>query len=183
MRERSGAINQDQQVMTGTSHILRRLAVTEPTAHSDASPGVTRVAIATSVTPTSGTAIPNAPMAAPIYTFRAFQPLALRVSDLAASIAFYSKPFGAEPAKPRDNSVNFATAKPPLHIFLIQHEPEQKTWLEPRQSPRSCAVGDAGGPMHLAALKHDALHTPVGTVGVVVPCSPVLAPMLQFLLL
>lgn len=38
--------------------------------------------------------------------------LALRVPDLPASIAFYSKLFGTEPAKLRDGYANFAIADP-----------------------------------------------------------------------
>jgi hypothetical protein len=39
--------------------------------------------------------------------------LALRVADLEGSIAFYSKLFGAEPAKRRPGYANFAIAEPP----------------------------------------------------------------------
>lgn len=46
--------------------------------------------------------------------------LALRVPDLPASIAFYSKLFGTEPAKLRDGYANFAIADPPLKLVLIQ---------------------------------------------------------------
>lgn len=38
--------------------------------------------------------------------------LALRVPDLAASITFYTKLFGTEPAKLRDGYANFAIAEP-----------------------------------------------------------------------
>ncbi|MDX3641305.1 ArsI/CadI family heavy metal resistance metalloenzyme [Streptomyces sp. MB09-02B] len=46
--------------------------------------------------------------------------LALRVPDLAASVAFYSKLFGTEPAKLRDGYANFAIAEPPLKLVLIE---------------------------------------------------------------
>ncbi|MFF4247543.1 ArsI/CadI family heavy metal resistance metalloenzyme [Streptomyces sp. NPDC001822] len=46
--------------------------------------------------------------------------LALRVPDLQASIAFYSKLFATEPAKLRDGYANFAIADPPLKLVLIQ---------------------------------------------------------------
>jgi len=46
--------------------------------------------------------------------------LALRVPDLDASIAFYSKLFGTEPAKLRDGYANFAIAEPPLKLVLIE---------------------------------------------------------------
>jgi catechol 2,3-dioxygenase-like lactoylglutathione lyase family enzyme len=49
--------------------------------------------------------------------------LALRVSDLEASIAFYSKLFGAEPAKQRPGYANFAIAEPPLKLVLLEGDP------------------------------------------------------------
>ena len=48
--------------------------------------------------------------------------LALRVPDLDASVAFYSKLFGTEPAKLRDGYANFAIAEPPLKLVLIEGE-------------------------------------------------------------
>jgi catechol 2,3-dioxygenase-like lactoylglutathione lyase family enzyme len=45
--------------------------------------------------------------------------LALNVSDLEASIAFYSKLFGVGPAKVRDGYANFAIADPPLKLVLF----------------------------------------------------------------
>ena len=48
--------------------------------------------------------------------------LALQVSDLAASIEFYTKAFGAEPAKVREGYANFAIADPPLKLVLIEGE-------------------------------------------------------------
>jgi catechol 2,3-dioxygenase-like lactoylglutathione lyase family enzyme len=45
--------------------------------------------------------------------------LALRVSDLEGSIAFYSKLFGTEPAKRRPGYANFAIAEPPLKLVLL----------------------------------------------------------------
>jgi catechol 2,3-dioxygenase-like lactoylglutathione lyase family enzyme len=45
--------------------------------------------------------------------------LALNVDDLDASIAFYRKLFGTEPAKVRDGYANFAVADPPLKLVLI----------------------------------------------------------------
>jgi catechol 2,3-dioxygenase-like lactoylglutathione lyase family enzyme len=47
--------------------------------------------------------------------------LALNVSDLAESVAFYSKLFGAEPAKLRPGYANFAIAEPPLKLILLEH--------------------------------------------------------------
>jgi len=46
--------------------------------------------------------------------------LALRVADLEGSIAFYSKLFGAEPAKRRPGYANFAVNDPPLKLVLIE---------------------------------------------------------------
>ncbi|MFJ3670487.1 ArsI/CadI family heavy metal resistance metalloenzyme [Streptomyces sp. NPDC090106] len=56
--------------------------------------------------------------------------LALRVSDLEASITFYSKLFGTEPAKRREGYANFAIAEPPLKLVLIEGEPGQATGLD-----------------------------------------------------
>lgn len=46
--------------------------------------------------------------------------LALNVSDLEASVAFYSAMFGTEPAKRRPGYANFAIAEPPLKLVLIE---------------------------------------------------------------
>ena len=46
--------------------------------------------------------------------------LALNVSNLDEAIAFYSKLFGAEPAKTRPGYANFAIAEPPLKLVLIE---------------------------------------------------------------
>ncbi|MFH9424378.1 ArsI/CadI family heavy metal resistance metalloenzyme [Streptomyces sp. NPDC017529] len=56
--------------------------------------------------------------------------LALRVSDLEASVTFYSKLFGTEPAKRRKGYANFALAEPPLKLVLIEGEPGQETRLD-----------------------------------------------------
>ncbi|WP_405910839.1 MULTISPECIES: ArsI/CadI family heavy metal resistance metalloenzyme [unclassified Streptomyces] len=56
--------------------------------------------------------------------------LALRVPDLEAAIAFYSKLFGAEPAKLRDDYANFAITQPPLKLVLIQGTQEQDTRMD-----------------------------------------------------
>ena len=47
--------------------------------------------------------------------------LALNVDDLDQSIAFYSKLFGAEPAKRRPGYANFAIAQPPLKLVLVEN--------------------------------------------------------------
>ncbi|MEU7988627.1 ArsI/CadI family heavy metal resistance metalloenzyme [Streptosporangium canum] len=56
--------------------------------------------------------------------------LALRVADLEGSIAFYSKLFGAEPAKIRDGYANFAIAEPPLKLVLIEGQAGEATRLD-----------------------------------------------------
>ena len=56
--------------------------------------------------------------------------LALRVPDLEASIAFYTRLFGTEPAKLRDGYANFAVAEPPLKLVLIQGEPGTDTVMD-----------------------------------------------------
>ncbi|HEX6471755.1 MAG TPA: VOC family protein, partial [Streptosporangiaceae bacterium] len=56
--------------------------------------------------------------------------LALRVADLQASIDFYSKLFGTEPAKIRDGYANFAVTEPPLKLVLIEGEAGEATRLD-----------------------------------------------------
>ncbi|MFD4941395.1 ArsI/CadI family heavy metal resistance metalloenzyme [Streptomyces sp. NPDC058239] len=56
--------------------------------------------------------------------------LALNVADLEASVAFYSKLFGVEPAKRRPGYANFAITTPPLKLVLIEGEPGQETRLD-----------------------------------------------------
>jgi catechol 2,3-dioxygenase-like lactoylglutathione lyase family enzyme len=56
--------------------------------------------------------------------------LALRVSDLAGSIAFYSSLFGVEPAKLRPGYANFAVTEPPLKLVLIEGGPDQPTVMD-----------------------------------------------------
>jgi catechol 2,3-dioxygenase-like lactoylglutathione lyase family enzyme len=56
--------------------------------------------------------------------------LALRVSDLEGSIAFYTKLFGAEPAKRRDGYANFAITEPPLKLVLIEGPADRPTVMD-----------------------------------------------------
>ncbi|MFF8930949.1 ArsI/CadI family heavy metal resistance metalloenzyme [Streptomyces longwoodensis] len=56
--------------------------------------------------------------------------LALRVSDLEASITFYAKLFGTEPAKRREGYANFALTEPPLKLVLIEGAPGEETRLD-----------------------------------------------------
>lgn len=55
---------------------------------------------------------------------------ALRVPDLDASIAFYSKLFGTGPAKLRDGYANFAVAEPPLKLVLIEGTAGEATRMD-----------------------------------------------------
>lgn len=50
--------------------------------------------------------------------------LALNVSDLEASIAFYSALLGTEPHKVRPGCANFAVAEPPLKLVLVESAAE-----------------------------------------------------------
>ncbi|MER7893107.1 ArsI/CadI family heavy metal resistance metalloenzyme [Micromonospora sp. NPDC094482] len=56
--------------------------------------------------------------------------LALRVSDLEGSVAFYAKLFGVEPAKRRPGYANFAVENPPLKLVLLEGEPDQPTVMD-----------------------------------------------------
>ena len=56
--------------------------------------------------------------------------LALRVSDLEGSIAFYRSLFGVEPAKRRPGYANFAVTEPPLKLVLIKGEADQPTVMD-----------------------------------------------------
>ncbi|MFI1016303.1 ArsI/CadI family heavy metal resistance metalloenzyme [Streptomyces sp. NPDC020965] len=56
--------------------------------------------------------------------------LALNVADLEASVTFYTRLFGVEPAKRRPGYANFAITEPPLKLVLIEGEPGQDTRLD-----------------------------------------------------
>ena len=56
--------------------------------------------------------------------------LALRVTDLEASIAFYSKLFGTEPAKRRPGYANFAVTEPPLKLVLLEGAGDEPTRID-----------------------------------------------------
>src|ERR1700722_3611535 len=47
--------------------------------------------------------------------------LALNVNDIEEAVAFYSKLFGAGPAKRRPGYANFAIAEPPLKLVLLEN--------------------------------------------------------------
>jgi catechol 2,3-dioxygenase-like lactoylglutathione lyase family enzyme len=52
--------------------------------------------------------------------------LALNVSDLEASVAFYSSMFGVAPHKRRPGYANFAISEPPLKLVLIEVQADQR---------------------------------------------------------
>ncbi|MFL6175321.1 MAG: ArsI/CadI family heavy metal resistance metalloenzyme, partial [Ornithinibacter sp.] len=56
--------------------------------------------------------------------------LALNVSDLEASVAFYTAMFGVEPHKRRPGYANFAIAEPPLKLVLLEGEPGEATRMD-----------------------------------------------------
>ena len=56
--------------------------------------------------------------------------LALRVADLDAAVAFYSRLFDAVPAKRRPGYANFAIAEPPLKLVLLEGEPGEATRMD-----------------------------------------------------
>ncbi|MGP0027209.1 MAG: ArsI/CadI family heavy metal resistance metalloenzyme [Streptosporangiaceae bacterium] len=47
--------------------------------------------------------------------------LALNVNDIDGAVAFYTKLFGAEPAKRRPGYANFAISEPPLKLVLLEN--------------------------------------------------------------
>ena len=47
--------------------------------------------------------------------------LALNVDDLESAVAFYSKLFGAEPAKRKPGYANYAIPEPPLKLVLLEN--------------------------------------------------------------
>lgn len=56
-----------------------------------------------------------------------FRPhISLDVTNLDASIRFYSAVFGIEPTKRRDDYANFRSLEPPLHLALVSHPPHQR---------------------------------------------------------
>src|ERR1700678_490452 len=59
----------------------------------------------------------------PVNLWRSVMPrvqLALNVADIDSAVEFYSKLFGAEPAKRRPGYANFAIESPPLKLVLIE---------------------------------------------------------------
>ena len=56
--------------------------------------------------------------------------LALRVADLEAAVAFYSRLFDTEPAKRRPGYANFAVVEPPLKLVLLEGAAGEPTRMD-----------------------------------------------------
>lgn len=56
--------------------------------------------------------------------------LALHVGDLDAAVDFYSRLFGAEPAKRRPGYANFAITEPPLKLVLLEGASDAATRMD-----------------------------------------------------
>ncbi|MDO9485550.1 MAG: ArsI/CadI family heavy metal resistance metalloenzyme [Actinomycetota bacterium] len=69
--------------------------------------------------------------------------LALNVSDLEASVEFYSRLFNTTPHKRRPGYANFAIVEPPLKLVLIQASSEER------------GIGTAGALNHLGIEVED----------------------------
>jgi catechol 2,3-dioxygenase-like lactoylglutathione lyase family enzyme len=78
--------------------------------------------------------------------------LALRVSDLEASIAFYARLFGVEPTKRRPGYANFAVAEPPLKLVLIEGDADTATALDHLGVEVETAEQVAGATERLSAV-------------------------------
>lgn len=83
--------------------------------------------------------------------------LALRVADLEASIAFYTKLFGTEPAKRRPGYANFAVAEPPLKLVLLEGAAGKDTVMDHLgvEVESTDAVSDATGRLSALGLSTD----------------------------
>lgn len=56
--------------------------------------------------------------------------LALRVADLEAAVAFYTRLFDTPPAKRRPGYANFAVVEPPLKLVLLEGEAGEPTRMD-----------------------------------------------------
>jgi catechol 2,3-dioxygenase-like lactoylglutathione lyase family enzyme len=85
--------------------------------------------------------------------------LALNVSNVDAAVDFYSKLFGAAPAKRRPGYANFAIAEPPLKLVLIEGIGEPGTLnhlgVEVGSTAEVTAANDRFVALGLAALVED----------------------------
>jgi len=103
--------------------------------------------------------------------------LALRVADLEGSVAFYSKLFGAEPAKRRPGYANFAIAEPPprprqpgKRSNPLGQPAAEPTGASFRRQPGHRAAADGAvrsvrGRFGLEKLRAAGAEAPVGAVG------------------
>ncbi len=82
----------------------------------DTEPDSTSTAGSSAVAPPAAPATPTAPTAPPEGRVQ----LALNVRDLDAAVDFYGRLFGVAPAKRRPGYANFAVARPPLKLVLIE---------------------------------------------------------------
>ena len=69
--------------------------------------------------------------------------LALDVSDIDEAVDFYSKLFGAEPAKRKPGYANFAIENPPLKLVLFEN-PDNRRPQPPRCRDRDVTAGRGG---------------------------------------
>ena len=83
--------------------------------------------------------------------------LALNVSNLAEAIEFYSKLFGAAPAKVREGYANFAIADPPLKLVLLENAGTPGTMNHLGVEVESTALVTEA----IARLQNDGLETTV----------------------
>ena len=90
--------------------------------------------------------------------------LALNVDDLDEAVTFYSKLFGAEPAKRKPGYANFAIAEPPLKLVLLEnpgkggtHQPPRRRGRLQRHRARRDRPADRRGPVHRRGDRHHLL--------------------------
>ena len=97
--------------------------------------------------------------------------LALNVNDIDEAVSFYTKLFGAEPAKRRPGYANFAIAEPPLKLVLLENPGQGGTLnhlgVEVADTDTVNAEQarlDRGGPSRGRRAGHDLLLRPAGQV-------------------
>ena len=122
--------------------------------------------------------------------------LALNVTDIEASVDFYSKLFGTQPAKRRPGYANFAIAEPPLKLVLIENRAARDDGVAGALNHLGVEVEtpERGAGGHVAALERGTRSpisrsrppaatrsrtrpgstTPTGRPGRCTPCSPML---------
>jgi catechol 2,3-dioxygenase-like lactoylglutathione lyase family enzyme len=86
--------------------------------------------------------------------------LAINVSDLDSSIAFYSKLLSTEPAKVRPGYANFAVDDPPLKLVLIEQAEARGSGVVGALNHLGVEVQTAGQVVDSATrLSHDGMAT------------------------